>query len=233
MKLIIEVFTNDPESIHEGLAILNSLTTEGKAVPTNNVQPLSVVTNNVQPFALCATDSLSDVTEDQDHTYLAGEKDSEGMPWDERIHGKNKAKTKQGVFKKQRGVDEMFARQCQEETTVLLESTELPEPVTATVPSPVADPALAAAAVIAPPPPPPNNTVTVADVVPTAVVPPASGWGEFLAAISVAQTAGTYNEPRMTQLLEHYGIADIPFLQARSDLWSVFLEDEYLIPKAE
>jgi hypothetical protein len=77
------------------------------------------------------------------------ELDSDGLPWDERIHAATKTKTAKGAWKKKRGVDEVefgkVAGELQEQIASAQTTASQPEPMfddtTAPAPTPVADPA--------------------------------------------------------------------------------------------
>jgi len=150
------------------------------------------------------------------------ELDSDGLPWDVRIHGKNKlklAKTEQ--WKKRRGVD-----------PALVETVEAELRAAMAVPAPVAtiengglteedghtneQPTLASAVNsddYKVPPPPPAPVETVVPPEPTGITFP-----ELISKITTAMAASTVTEAMVIAACNNQGIASFPLLAVRPDL---------------
>jgi hypothetical protein len=151
--------------------------TNGPLVPSNGQQPAPTNTAGTSPLqssdaaavfaAASATPapSAAPVPAPAASTSPAQELDSDGMPWDARIHASTRTKTAKNVWKKLRGVDD---------GTVAAVTAELRTLVSA--PKVAAFTPLNAATPAAPPPPPPPQAATAAPPPPpqaiTAAAPP-------------------------------------------------------------
>ena len=76
--------------------------------------------------------------------------DAEGIPWDDRIHSTPAKRTKNGIWRKKRGVQESMISQVEAELKAKLAATPVP-PQPAPAPAPMATPPAAAPQQPAPP----------------------------------------------------------------------------------
>lgn len=104
------------------------------------------------------------------------ERDKSGIPWDERIHSRNKSKNNDGTWRDRRGVDAAVKTAVLAEIAGTVSPVEPPAPIVPTPPPPPA-------AVVPPPPPPvtlpggavpvpPAPALGVPDAAKPVVVPP-------------------------------------------------------------
>lgn len=122
--------------------------------------------------------------------------DADGVPHDERIHSKGGNKTKQGRWKRLRGIEDDLYNSVMAE---LRDATGFP-----TVPDAPAVPG-------APPAPP---------------APVALTWPEVNAKLAAfSQGDIQKNMPIMLEVLGKHGIEGYPLLSTRSDLWATILSD--------
>ena len=85
------------------------------------------------------------------------EVDAHGIPWDSRIHAKNKSRTANGVWKLGRNISPSFAKEVLAELrSKYCTTTHFPIPPAITPPAPVPPPPVSAPVAIVPPPPAPT-----------------------------------------------------------------------------
>lgn len=138
-KFALTINTNEPGDIAAVLAALNG----------------STAMNSTAPAAAPAGDDEDDNAPPA--TVAPGEKDSTGLPYDARIHSKNATKTKEGAWRKVKGVDAALVTAVEAE----LRAAGTPAPAAAPVTPPNAP---AAPTPPAPSPVPDGGTPAVAPV---------------------------------------------------------------------
>lgn len=107
----------------------------GAAAPAPAVAPAPVVT----PAPVAAATSTPATPQPAASPSSSVELDSAGLPWDARIHSKNKTKTQDGKWKKSRGVDPAYVTECETQNRAILAgSGAAPAPAAAAQPAPVA-----------------------------------------------------------------------------------------------
>lgn len=155
--------------------------------------------------------------------------DSNGLPWDERIHASSKALNADGTWRTKRGVDKALVAQVEAElrsrTTATREITEtgVDEEGFVTI-EPVGEPVIT----VAPPAPPapvaplaPAPSPEPAESVPT----PPAGVSPFVALmkrVTTAQGAGKLTQPRVKELLESLDKKSIMDLRTDEDALASF-----------
>ena len=123
------------------------------------------------------------------------ELDTQGFPWDIRIHARTKTKMKDGSWKKLRGVGPNIVKQVEAELQAV---QSLPVP--------------AATGVIPAAP-------SVAGVIPPVPVPPAvAGFSDLMAIVTKAITEGKLRRDQVTEIITPLGIPSLPLLATRLDL---------------
>lgn len=133
--------------------------------------------------------------------------DSEGLPWDSRIHSSNKKKLqKTGAWQLKRGVDPALATAVKAE---LAQAMAAPAATTDTPPPPAADPAAATT----PPPPPAADALAPEFAAIEGFAMPAT-FPELVTAI----TRFAMGADKLTPALAASGLTDIGALGARPDL---------------
>lgn len=145
--------------------------------------------------------------------------DSNGLPWDERIHASTKTTTADGAWKKKRGVDDETRAAVEAELLGGEDTPPAPE-TTPAAPGPVqAFAAQAETEAAASVPTPPAPTVPETPAAPTPPAPTATG--EPVTALSLvtrltnARAAGTLDEAAATAVFQEAGVTDLANLLAR------------------
>lgn len=152
--------------------------------------------------------------------------DSEGLPWDGRIHAETKTRLKgDDTWKLKRGIEPATVEHVKAELRALM---AVPGAASFTPPAPPAAPVQAPPPPPAPPAPAPSASPSVAAVSATAPTPNANGCAAPAAAVTtfvqlVGKWAPLLNTGRITQdevrqACVTYGVPDLPLLSARPDL---------------
>lgn len=122
--------------------------------------------------------------------------DASGIVWDERIHAGTKTKTKDGMWKKKRGVDPAVVTSVEAELRGHGPATPpAPAPAAAPAPAPVPVPPVAAAAAPAAPVPP---------VVTQATEDPRAMGAMIIQRLVAAKGAGKIDQSGLNQLVLHF-----------------------------
>ncbi len=135
------------------------------------------------------------------------ELDTAGLPWDSRIHGSKKSKTKKDeLWKKKRGADPTYITQVENELRAAMLATPN-NPITseAVIPPSVSMPNTPAAVAVPPAPP-----AAVAEVAVTFI--------DLMGKITTAMTANTLTEEQVLQAVNNQGLTSLALLAARPDL---------------
>lgn len=127
--------------------------------------------------------------------------DAEGLPWDRRIHSRTKSKLSDGTWRKQRGVDEKLIHQVENELRSAMNST-----VRAAVPQ-IPTPPVAMPKAVIPTPPSAPPVLNTADI-----------YNEFMEFINPLVTTKRITRLQIAEILQMYGIANLPLLLNRPDL---------------
>lgn len=150
------------------------------------------------------------------------ELDSEGLPWDARIHSGSKAKVASGAWKKRKGVDPAEFDAVVAELKAVMSAPAAPsEPNPAQAFGGSEQPANTT---IAPPPPPPPAApaATVPPPPPPAVTAPANPTGLTLTDLfkksAVAMTKGHITQEEVNQCCRNHGVPMLALLGNRPDL---------------
>jgi hypothetical protein len=125
--------------------------------------------------------------------------DKAGLPWDERIHSSNHARTADGYWRKRRGADDATVAQVEGQLKGLM-----------AIPAP---PVLAVV-----PPPPPVESVAVPPPPPATEGNPAQPFIDFVKRASAAIGANTITMEELTACCLTVGVAALPLLSNRIDL---------------
>ena len=124
------------------------------------------------------------------------ELDTQGMPWDVRIHARTKTKMKDGSWKKLRGVGPDVVKRVEGELKAVQNI----------------------------PAPPPSVAVPVPPVTATAVIPAAPavaavpGFTDLMALVTKSITEGTLKRDQVVEVLKPFGIPSLPLVSTRLDL---------------
>jgi len=124
------------------------------------------------------------------------ELDTQGMPWDVRIHARTKTKMKDGSWKKLRGIGPDVVKRVEGELKAVQNI----------------------------PAPPPSVAVPVAPVTATAVIPAAPavaavpGFTDLMALVTKSITEGTLKRDQVVEVLKPFGIPSLPLVSTRLDL---------------
>lgn len=158
----------------------------------------------------------------------AGQLDSAGVPWDERIHSNGKSpKNGDGTWRRKRNLQDAYYDQIMAELRA--RTAAAPQPSFA--PPPPAAPAMQAGveAAMQPPAFQPQPNVTIAPQPSTLPPPPATAapaplpvpagpagmaFGQFMPKFSAGLTAGRFTEQQWRDYFGQYGITDLGQLQA-------------------
>lgn len=136
------------------------------------------------------------------------ELDVNGLPWDARIHSREKTKIVAGSWKYKRGVPENTVKAVEAELRQLM---QLPAAQTAPLPT---------VAAIVPPPP----TATIVPPPPASTAPPANpsnpleSFVKLMTKFSSAIAEGKITLQRVTEIVNAHGIASIGLMSSRLDL---------------
>lgn len=178
----------------------------------------------------------------------SAEKDSAGLPWDGRIHAKNKAKCQDGTWKKGKDIDPNLIAAVEAELRAAVSAPVIPPAAAPTpVAAPVATPAGAIQQVPAAPgapvdgyptplptaalpnldgandgfPPPPTGTIPAAiPAVPAAPVAPAppTTFADLMAVVTTMQTTGKISFPEIVAVCNQHGLANLALIAANPAL---------------
>lgn len=124
------------------------------------------------------------------------ELDSQGMPWDLRIHARTKTKMKDGSWKKLRGVGPEIVKRVEAELKAVQNI----------------------------PAPPPSVPVPVPPVAATAVAPAATavaavpGFTDLMSLVTKSITEGRLKRDQVVEVLKPFGIPSLPLVSTRLDL---------------
>jgi hypothetical protein len=168
------------------------------------------------------------------------EVDSQGLPWDNRIHSGSRAKVSDGTWRQKRNLDPNLLAEVEGE---LRQTMGLPYSAVAAVPAiPVAPvtPESAFIAAVAPPPPaaavpvpPPFVPSVEAFAAPVATTPPIVSAGaapiaspssapvtfpQLMQKITQAFTSKTLDQPTIQAACQSVGLSSLPMLASRPDL---------------
>jgi hypothetical protein len=149
------------------------------------------------------------------------EVDSEGLPWDGRIHASTKGKTQGGVWKARKNVADATRTEVVAELRQLMGLPGPAAPIAITAPVvpsfvPAAAPAVPPALSVPGVPP-----VPTAPSAPPPPVVPQSGditFAQFMVAVQGAINAGTITGERMLAEVMQAGVPSLPLLSNRTDL---------------
>lgn len=117
--------------------------------------------------------------------------DTDGLPWDFRIHARTKTKMKDGSWKKLRGVGPELVKKVEAELKAAVSAPAAPS---------------------IPVPPP---------AIPAIPVPPAStapGFADLMTLVTKAITEGKLKRDQVTEILKPFGIPSLPLVSTRLDL---------------
>lgn len=157
------------------------------------------------------------------------EKDSEGLPWDVRIHATNHAKNQDGSWRAKRGVND----------AALVARVKAELHAVAALPGPVPPPPPATAPVEQPPAAPPAVSVFGHDVDAaiafgaTGAAPPPvpTDFPSMMLALTPAMSQGRVTQALLTEACAASGIPSLPLLATRPDLVSTVFA--YIATKAQ
>ena len=124
------------------------------------------------------------------------ELDTQGMPWDIRIHARTKTKMKDGSWKKLRGVGPNIVKQVEAELKAVQNIPAPPPSVAVPVPP------VTAAAVQAP-------------AIAVAAVP---GFTDLMSLVTKSITEGKLKRDQVVEVLKPFGIPSLPLVSTRLDL---------------
>ena len=122
-----------------------------------------------------------------------GHLDSEGLPWDARIHASTKALVADGSWRKKRGVDDATVAQVTAELKVASSVPPAPAPIPVSLPVP----------------PPPTVPPVPAN---TPAAPQPLTFAQILPRISAALLAGTLDVSKVAEACQSVGIPALPAL---------------------
>jgi len=132
------------------------------------------------------------------------ETDADGLPWDHRIHASTKTKTKDGRWKRKRGVDPDTVTDVEADLRALM-GAEVPEQ--AATPDAALDNLESIMQGNTPPPPASNDAEPAPEDFPS-----------FLKAITALISEGKTDTDRINGVLGTFGIASLPLVASRTDM---------------
>lgn len=148
--------------------------------------------------------------------------DKAGLPWDARIHSSSKELTKDGVWRKKRGVSDEEVAQVEAQLTRLMTlpnpSVSGEESVTAAVPDVIIPQTVPPPPVTNVPPPAPAPIETVSTPVPPVVVDGRQAFINLVGQVSTARQANKISEQELDQIIKSNGVEALPLLINRPDL---------------
>lgn len=215
MRLLIE---GDADYLARVLAALASAGLSApNGAPTTSTAPLGAASPPM-PIAMIPGAGSDDDDGDEDDGApigLAPGRDSSGMPWDERIHSKNKTTNKDGTWRYAKGLDD--ATKAAVEAQLRATAGAPPQPVAAPVmppvpmpapaplmpPQPVGLPPVAQPMPIPPQPAPPPPTI---DPTPPA---PVAGPMDFPTFFQQVQTQMQRRDPNGTPYIDANYLAEV------------------------
>ncbi|MGJ0509082.1 MAG: hypothetical protein ACR652_18565 [Methylocystis sp.] len=135
------------------------------------------------------------------------ELDKNGLPWDNRIHSREKTKTKDGAWKYKRGVADNVIADVEQELRAVMAVPAVPAPPPLPPATPASAPLEATGSTAATPP---GSTVTPAS--------PSNTFAELMQRVTQAVAAGKLSESQTLQACTAAGLPGIPALMQRPDL---------------
>lgn len=137
------------------------------------------------------------------------ELDVKGLPWDSRIHSREKTKLANGAWKYKRGVEDKVIADVEGELRNLM---AIPAPTGIVAPPPL----VPAEVVIVPP------SIAVAPVPPAIIAPPANPSSEpfpaLMTKVASAIAARKLNQAQVIAIVQQQGVQSLPGLIQRPDL---------------
>ena len=163
--------------------------------------------------------TLNSTPESTDAPAGPAEYDSEGIPWDARIHAGNKSKIQAGTWRRRRGISDDEYNKVVAELKGTAEPEPQPQESAPAAPQPQ-EPAPAAPQPLEPAPQTQQPSASHS----------ASGliWPEFMQRLQAGKQAGTYNDATMAAIMQREGIAAVPLFYNRPDLWDTVLNEMLL-----
>lgn len=140
------------------------------------------------------------------HTASPVEVDNRGLPWDARIHSRERTKLQNGQWKNKRGTDPELVKQVEAELAGVMSSAPVSAPV-----------------VIVAPPPSPATSANVAS--PSNVTPPPApsnvmlDFPSIMRKITTAVTGKIMTATQAAELAQRYGVTSPALLINRPDLF--------------
>lgn len=193
---------------------------------------LNEVSNTLKNIIAAPTENTETV-EWSGTVYASGDLDTNGLPWDKRIHSRTMSKNPDGTWKLQRGIEMGIVHKVEAELR-----KAKPRPVSAPVVALV--PASLAASVVEAPPAP--VAVAIPDIAmppaPVAVPSPpndepdqnpefsaAPGYEEFMTLLTKAIGSCILNHKDILDIVRPYGIPDIPSVARFPDMIPAIYND--------
>lgn len=179
------------------------------ATTIHNASDVASVTNGVTNYeSVLATQATDPVV-----------LDSNGLPWDERIHSENRATNKDGSWRSRRNLSD----DIRDKVTAELRQT-YPAPVVVAAPPPPPADAVVEMALVPPPPsistietappPPPPPVVPAAPPAPTSSVT----FGDLISRVAAAIANGKTTMANVVASLNGLGLTGLPDVAGRPDL---------------
>ncbi len=133
--------------------------------------------------------------------------DINGLPWDARIHSREKTKTKNGAWKIRRSVEPDFVKQIENEIRAKgFVKTEMPKP-TISIPPPIVEPTIPLLTMV--PPPPPVEAVKVYEI---------ASYPEFMKHTTGLIQSGKLTSPKFIEIIKSFGFESPATIPERLDL---------------
>jgi len=134
---------------------------------TNEEKQLKLPLRVPPVAAVDVIDALHDPEQEQEPSFDPDDRDSDGLPWDERIHSSGRVKSSDGRWRQRRGVDKLVLATV---TAALRGDVAAPP-----APPPPPPPLAPVEAAVPLPPPPPAVAQTLTQVMPRLTASLASG----------------------------------------------------------
>ena len=163
MKIVIELTDRDDQEMLNKVLSAVAGTGDRVADVKIDVDPV-VLTEPVEADDDAGNDTTAFVTQDADADQTVTshsngvETDSDGLPWDHRIHASTKTQTKDGKWKKKRGVDKELVDQVEAELKATMTAPAAEAAPAEAAPAEAEQPKADPLAGLVPPPPPPATT---------------------------------------------------------------------------
>ena len=145
------------------------------------------------------------------------EVDSEGLPWDARIHSSSRNLNADGSWRLRRNLNPDILTQVMAELKKTMGTREVMEQVNAPLPPSVTPVAAPAPPVVISPPLPPVTGISP----PVGAAPIASGGNKFpslMKGIVAMKTAGSLKDNQVKETLDAFNIPSLPMLMHRPDV---------------